>query len=274
MKKNKGNKFSLSGKTAIVTGALGLLGRNFCFGLAEEGADIAAVDLNPEECARFALKLKKKYQVKAAGFHCDVADALSVSEMAESVKNKFGRIDILINSACYRSQNPKLLHARFEDYSPEEWQRMMEVNVTGVFLCSQAAGKVMLKQNSGGSIIQISSIYGLLGTDHRIYKKSDAPGKRTNNPAVYSASKGAVISLTKYLASYWADKGIRVNVISPGGVENKQDKYFIQAYSSRVPMQRMAKAKELVGALIYLASDASSYVTGQNIIVDGGLSIW
>lgn len=268
------NRFSLKGKNAIITGAVGFLGKYFCIGLAEAGANVAAIDLNRTDCLKFTLELQKKFRVKSVGISCDITDKKAVKEMTNKVLNDFSSIDILVNNACYRPKESKLLHAPFEEYSLEEWNRMMNVNVNGAFLCSQSVGQAMIKQGRGGSIIQISSIYGLLGTDQRIYDKLNRSRKRCNNPAAYSVSKGAIIALTKYLASYWADKRIRVNVISPGGVQKDQDREFIDAYSIRVPMGRMAKPTELLGALIYLASDTSSYVTGQNIIVDGGFSIW
>jgi NAD(P)-dependent dehydrogenase (short-subunit alcohol dehydrogenase family) len=150
----------------------------------------------------------------------------------------------------------------------------MAVNLDGMFLVAQAVGNRMIEQGTGGSIIQTSSIYGVLASDKRIYEGSLYLGRQIGNPGVYSASKAAVVGLTKYLAAYWADKGIRVNTLVPGGVESGQNETFKQKYSARVPLGRMARGEEMVGALIYLASDASSYVTGQDIVVDGGLSAW
>ena len=150
----------------------------------------------------------------------------------------------------------------------------MAVNLDGMFLVAQAVGKQMVAQGRGGSIIQTASIYGVMAPDHRIYEGSFYLGHQINTPAVYAASKAAVIGLTKYLATYWADKGIRVNTLTPGGTESGQNDEFIRRYSARIPLNRMANAHEMVGALLYLAADASSYVTGQNIIVDGGLDAW
>ena len=150
----------------------------------------------------------------------------------------------------------------------------MAVNLDGMFLIAQAVGKQMVYQDKGGSIIQTSSIYGIVAPDHRVYEGSVYLERKINTPAVYTASKAAVIGLTKYLATYWAEKGIRVNTLTPGGTQSGQNEEFQQKYSQRVPMNRMGDAKEMVGALLYLASDASTYVTGQNIIVDGGLTSW
>ena len=150
----------------------------------------------------------------------------------------------------------------------------MSVNLDGMFLVAQAVGKVMVSQGKGGSIVQTSSIYGWIGPDQRIYKNSVYLDREINTPAVYAASKAGVIGLTKYLATYWAKNNIRVNAIAPGGAESGQNDEFIRRYSARIPMERMAKPYEIVGALLYLASDASSYVTGQTIVVDGGLCAW
>jgi NAD(P)-dependent dehydrogenase (short-subunit alcohol dehydrogenase family) len=164
--------------------------------------------------------------------------------------------------------------ASFEDYSLSEWRRVMAANIDGVFMVDQAVGKRMVAQRKGGSIIHVASIYGAMAPDHRIYEGSQYLGRSINTPAVYSASKAAVIGLTRHLATYWASQGIRVNCISPGGVESGQNEEFMRRYSFRIPLGRMAQPEEMVNALIFLASDASSYITGQNIMVDGGLSTW
>jgi NAD(P)-dependent dehydrogenase (short-subunit alcohol dehydrogenase family) len=262
---------SLKGKTAIVTGAIGTLGKYFCSGLGEAGANIVILDLDLAGCEQFAEVLKKKYDIQTIGLYCDVTQPESVHTMLDAVKKLFPSIDILLNNASYRSKIPKALHAPFEEYTLDEWIRMMAVNVNGPFLCCQAVGSLMREQQHGGSIINIASIYGMLGTDHRIYPQGE---NRSNNPASYSAAKGAILSLTRYLATYWGANGIRVNSISPGGVANKQNDEFISRYSERVPMGRMARPEEMVATVIYLASNASSYVTGQNLVIDGGLSAW
>jgi NAD(P)-dependent dehydrogenase (short-subunit alcohol dehydrogenase family) len=190
------------------------------------------------------------------------------------VVSDFGKIDILHNNAASKSDDLNAYFSPFENYSLHEWRKVMSVNIDGMFLMAQSVGNQMIKQGQGGSIIQTASIYGVAAPDQRIYEGSSFLGREINTPAVYSASKAAVIGLTKYLATYWAEKGIRVNTLSPGGTESGQNKEFNNRYSARVPLGRMANANEMVGALIYLASDASSYVTGQNLIVDGGLNSW
>jgi NAD(P)-dependent dehydrogenase (short-subunit alcohol dehydrogenase family) len=266
--------FDLSGKTAIVTGGAGILGQHFCQGLAEFGANVAIVDLNEDQCLKVANEVKKQYKVNAAGIMCDVSDPASVKNMVQKVLEIFGKIDVLHNNAASKSSNLNAFFAPFEEYSLDEWRKIMSVNIDGMFLVAQAVGDQMVKQGTGGSIIQTASIYGILASDKRIYEGSYYLGMQISNPGVYSTSKAAVVGLTKYLAAYWADKGIRVNTLVPGGVESGQNDTFKSKYSARIPMGRMAHAHELVGALIYLASDASSYVTGQSMVVDGGLSAW
>jgi len=266
--------FELKGKTAIVTGALGILGQGFCRGLAEFGAQVAVVDLNQDRCAAFAEELERDYGTSALGVSCDVSDPVSVAKMVEQVVSRFGSIDILHNNAASKSSDLDAFFASTEKYSLSEWRKIMAVNVDGMFLVAQAVGGQMQKQGTGGSIIQTASIYGIVSSDKRIYEGSFYLGRQISNPAVYSTSKAAVVGLTRYLAANWGDAGIRVNALVPAGVESGQNDTFKARYSARVPLARMAKADEMVGALVYLASDASSYVTGHCLVVDGGLSAW
>lgn len=266
--------FDLTGKSAIVTGGAGILGQHFCAGLAESGANVAIVDIDEKKAEALAVRLTQIHGVKLLGIGCDITQASSVQHMVERVVEDFGKIDVLHNNAAGKSDDLDAFFAPFEDYSLEQWRAIMSVNLDGMFLVAQAVGKQMVAQNQGGSIIQTSSIYGVMAPDKRIYEGSHYLGRQINTPAVYSTSKAATIGLTRHLAAYWADKGIRVNTLTPGGTESGQNETFKKLYSNRVPMNRMAKQGEMVGALLYLASDASSYVTGQNIIVDGGLSCW
>ncbi|MCM3590179.1 SDR family oxidoreductase [Brevibacillus borstelensis] len=268
------NLFDLQGKTAVVTGALGILGKNFCRGLAEFGADVAVVDLDQQNTEAFAEELTDKYGIKSIGVACDVSSPESVASMVERVSEELQGINILHNNAASKSKDLDAFFAPYEEFSIDQWRDIMSVNIDGMFLVSQAVGKQMIKQGKGGSIIQTSSIYGIVAPDNRIYEGSYYLERTINTPAVYSASKSSVIGLTKYLATYWAPYGIRVNSLVPGGVQSGQNETFVGRYSNRVPMARMAQPEEMVGALLYLASDASSYVTGQQIVVDGGLSVW
>ena len=271
---NYKNLFNLSGKTAIITGGLGLLGKHFCKSLAEFGANIAVVDIDLEKAIDFAKSIEANYSVKSKGYYCNVSDSISVNEMVDRILIDFGKIDILHNNAAAKSENLIDFFTDFENYKIEEWNKIMSVNIDGMFLVAQAVGKSMINLGVKGSIVQSSSIYGIMGPDNSIYTNSLYLGHQINTPAVYSTSKAAVIGLSKYLATYWANFGIRVNTITPGGVESGQNKEFISRYSSRIPLGRMAFPEEMTGALIYLVSDASSYVTGQNLIIDGGLSAW
>ena len=266
--------FDLSGKTAAVTGGLGILGRHFCRGLAEFGANVAVVDLDEAGCHAFAQELSGAYGVGAAGVACDVASPTAVRAMVSAVTDALGPIHVLHNNAASKSTDLDAFFAPFEAYSLDEWRRIMAVNIDGMFLVAQAIGAQMRRQGSGGSIVQTSSIYGIRASDKRIYESSLYLGRQISNPAVYSTSKAAVCGLTRQLAADWADQGIRVNSLVPAGVESGQNEAFQRRYASRVPLGRMAFPEEMVGALIFLASDASSYVTGQEIVVDGGLSVW
>lgn len=266
--------FSLKNKNAVVTGGVGILGKRFCAGLATYGANVAVVDLDEKVASAFARQLEEEYGVRALGIGCDVSSPESVAKMVSDVVNGLGMINILHNNAASKAADLDAFFAPFEEYSLAEWRKIMAVNIDGMFLVAQAVGKHMVNSNHGGSIIQTASIYGVLAPDNRIYEGSHYLGRQINTPAVYSASKAAVVGLTKYLATYWADKGIRVNSITPGGVESGQNDEFKRRYAARIPLGRMAYADEMVGTLLYLASDASSYITGQNILVDGGLSAW
>jgi len=266
--------FDLNGKVAVVTGGAGILGQNFCMGLSELGANVAVVDINLDKASETAKIISNLHKGNIHGFACDVSDPSSVKEMVEEVVSEFGEINILHNNAACKSDNLDAFFAPFEEYTLDQWREIMSVNIDGMFLVAQAVGNQMIKQGKGGSIIQTSSIYGVMAPDQSIYEGSFYLDRKINTPAVYTTSKAAVIGLTKHLAAYWADKKIRVNTLTPGGTESGQNDEFKLRYSKRIPMGRMANADEMVGALLYLASDASSYVTGQNIIIDGGLNCW
>jgi len=264
----------LDGKTAIVTGALGIIGKKICYGLAEMGAQVAVVDLDRTKAELFSIELANQYHVKTVGIACNVADPVQVEKMVKTAVDSLGQVNILHNNAAGKSSDLDAFFAPFEEYTLEQWREIMSVNLDGVFLVAKEVGKQMIKQGIGGSIIQTASIYGIMGPDHRIYEGSEYNGKPISSPAVYSASKGGVVALTKYLSTYWASHGIRVNTVTPGGVESGQNEEFQRRYSSRIPLGRMASAQDMVGAVLYLASDASRYVTGHNLIVDGGLHAW
>lgn len=265
--------FDLTGRTALVTGACGILGRRFAAGLAEFGADLALVDLEAEPVTALATEISRRHGVKAAGVACDVADPDAVRRMSDTVEARLGSVRILMNNAATKGRDLDAFFAPIERYDLKTWRDIMAVNLDGMFLVAQAVGGRMA-ENGGGSIIQTASIYGLMAPDQRIYEDSEYNGRPINTPAVYSASKAGVIGLTRHLATAWADRGVRVNTLTPGGVSSGQNSEFSRRYSARIPLGRMAEADDMVGTAIFLASDASRYVTGQNIVVDGGLSAW
>jgi NAD(P)-dependent dehydrogenase (short-subunit alcohol dehydrogenase family) len=271
--KKSGELFSLANKVVVVTGGAGLLGQVFCQALVDVGANVAIVDLDLASAETVAKRINKSDAQRVIAVGSDITSPESVTQMVANVVKQLGRIDVLVNNAASKGSSLDAFFESFEDYSLKTWREVMSVNIDGLFLVAQAVGKQMKKQG-GGSIIQTSSIYGVVAPDQRIYEGSEYNGRPINTPAVYSASKSAVNGLTNYLATYWASSKIRVNSLTPGGIASGQNSEFNKKYSNRVPLGRMGEATELVGALIYLASDASSYVTGQNLIVDGGLSAW
>jgi NAD(P)-dependent dehydrogenase (short-subunit alcohol dehydrogenase family) len=265
--------FDLAGKTAVITGACGILGRRFAAGLAEFGAAVVLVDLDAGATAAQAGEIAERHKTRALGIACDVADPVAVRAMAERVEDAFGGCAILMNNAATKGDDMDAFFAPVESFELATWREVMAVNLDGMFLVAQAIGGGMARRGSG-SIIQTASIYGMLAPDQRIYEGSEYRGRPINTPAVYSASKAGVIGLTRHLATYWAERGVRVNTLTPGGVSSGQNSEFSRRYAARIPLGRMAEADDMVGAAVFLASDASRYVTGQNIVVDGGLSAW
>jgi NAD(P)-dependent dehydrogenase (short-subunit alcohol dehydrogenase family) len=265
------NKFILKDKVAVVTGALGLLGKHHCYALAEAGANVIVCDLDQSLCDEFAWQLP----TESFGFQIDVTNPDELQNLKKHIAQNFGKLDILVNNAAINDKvenNDKSLDlSKFENFPLDLWNRTLKVNVNSVFLCSQILGTLMLEQKKG-SIINIASTYGVVAPDQKLYINGDGIQMFYKSPA-YPVSKAAIISFTKFLASYWGAYGIRVNSLSPGGVKNNQDDYFVSNYSRRTPLERMANPDEFQGALVFLASDASSYVTGANIIVDGGWTI-
>ena len=269
------NKFSLKDKNIVVTGAAGILGRRFCLGLAEAGASLALIDLEQPLLNDLVRDLTEKYKdQKFLGYVCNVAVEAEVANTITTIANDFGQISVLINNAASKSSNLNDFFESFENYKLATWREVMSVNIDGMFLMAKHVGAHMIANKIKGSVIQTASVYGVVAPDQRIYEGSFYLGRQINTPAVYSVSKSAVIGLSNYLAAYWAPNDIRVNTLTPGGMESGQNETFKNKYSMRVPMGRMGQPDELVGALIYFASEASSYVTGQNLIVDGGLSSW
>ncbi len=259
--------FDLSDRVIIITGAAGLLGTQYAYGLSQAGANVILADIDIKKCQSVEKEIKTKYHTMPMSVKLDLTKPKSISSMASTVIKKYSKINVLVNNAAYQG-NPKIRTQGFENLKLNDWNQAIDVNLTGVFLCCQTIGKQMLKQKTG-NIINIASTYGLVGPDQRIYGKSGQ-----NSAAFYAATKSAIVNLTRYLAAYWQKTGIRVNTLSPGGVQNNQDQNFQKKYSEKTMIGRMAKKDEYVGPLLYLASDASSYMTGSNLIVDGGWTAW
>lgn len=265
MKQN--NLLDLSGKTVVLTGAAGFLGSIYAHSFLKSGANLVLADLDIQKCKKFFNTLDKHSKEKCLPVKLDVTNKKSVKNLTLKTLKKFGKIDVLINNAVDQGTN-SLRKTNFENFPLSEWNKELSVNLTGVFLCCQEIGKIMKKQKNG-VILNISSIYGNVAPDPRIYKNNGL------TPTIsYSVTKGGIISLTKYLASYWNNSGIRVNTLSLGGVKNNQNKEFIKKYSSKTMIGRMANDDEFVGLLLFMSSDLSSYMTGSNVVVDGGWTAW
>lgn len=266
------NVFSLQGKVAVVTGAAGLLGQQHCRALAEAGASVVACDLDEETC----WNLVDELPTPSISVPMDVTSAEDIRTVLEVMLLEFKHVDVLVNNAAVNDkfETPALAaeQSRFENYPLAMWQRSMNVNVTGVYLCSQIIGAPMARQGAG-SIINVASTYGVVAPDQSLYRTPDGQQPFYKSPA-YPTSKGAVIAFTKYLAAYWGPAGVRVNALSPGGVQNGQSEYFIAQYAAKTPLGRMAQPNDYQGALVFLASDESRYMTGANLVVDGGWTVW
>lgn len=268
------NLFTLDGKVAVVTGAAGILGSEFCKALYSVGAKVACLDSHRENLKKLEVELTLKTDEKNFLFLlCDVANSESVKEAINEIINHFSHIDILLNNASTKTKEASSFFKKFSDYSLDTWREVMSVNLDGMFLMAQAVGKYMLEKKHG-SIVQMASIYSLMGPDQRIYEHSHYLGGEINTPAVYTTSKAGVIGLTRHLATLWSKHGVRVNALCPGGVWSGQNDAFNEKYSARVPMGRMADTIDIVGPMLFLVSDASKYVTGQILFADGGLSAW
>lgn len=267
------DRFRLDNKVAMVTGGAGILGSVVSQALFDAGAKVAVVDIDLQRAEGAAKQIDPTGNM-TRGFACDISVDKSVRQVVEQIELEMGPIDVLHNNAATKGSNVRDFFTPLEDYDMNVWREVMAVNLDGMFLVARAVGERMAKRGKG-SIIQTASIYGAtMGPDQRIYEGSDYLGGAINTPPVYSASKGGVVALTNHLSTYWGANGVRVNTLTPGGIGSGQNSEFSRKYSARVPLGRMADASEVALAVVYLGSDASSYVTGQNLAVDGGLSAW
>jgi len=270
-KNNVCELFNLKNKIIVLTGSAGRLGSQFAHILSEAGANVALVDLDNNQNKKLAYMLTKKYHTKPESFIVDITKRSSVEQLKNDVLNKYGKVDGLINNAHFVPRIHPKRDEPFESYPIDLWNKTLETNITAIFLLCQEFGKVMVKQQKG-VIVNISSIYGIVGADQRIYGNS-----RLNSPVSYAATKGAIVNMTRYLAAYWHRKNVRVNTLTLGGVYDSKlhsDKKFVEKYSEKTMLGRMARNDEYNGSLLFLVSDASSYMTGANLIVDGGWTAW
>lgn len=267
MKSNQ-ELMNLKGRTALITGGAGYIGKAFCETLAEAGANIAVLDINEENVTAVAADIAEKYGVRTMGLTVDLAVQESVVSSPQKVADELGSLDIVVNCAGFvgTSKLPGW-GCPFEGQSVDTWRLVNEVNLTAPFALIQAATE-LLRASGHGSVINVASIYAVAGPDMSLYE-----GTKMGNDAAYAASKGGLVQLTRWLATVLGPD-IRVNCISPGGVFRNQDPKFVERYEQRTPLKRMGTEEDMKGAMLFLASDLSAYITGQNIHVDGGWTIW
>lgn len=265
--------FSVEGRVVVVTGGLGQLGRQFSQGLVDRGAKVAIFDAGQASGA--AAQLIEKNRDALMSVAVDVTDRGSIEAATKQVTERWGVPYALVNAAALDSPPgaPPEENGPFETYPESSWDRVMSVNVKGTMLCCQVLGAAMASAGRG-SIVNISSIYGVVSPDQRLYEYRRTGGDTFFKPAAYATSKSAILNLTRYLATYWAPQNVRVNTVTFGGVFNQQDERFLEGYTARVPMGRMAREDEYTGAVVFLISDASSYMTGSNLVIDGGWTAW
>jgi NAD(P)-dependent dehydrogenase (short-subunit alcohol dehydrogenase family) len=268
--------FSLQDRVAIITGGAGLLGVRHAEAVAAAGGVPVLADIRREDAEARAAEVAKASGGKALGMACDVTSADSIQAMLDTVLARLGRVDILVNNAANnpKVETPGRSFSRLENFPSDQWDADVAVGLRGPFLCSKIVGSKLAAQKRG-VIINISSEYGIIAPDQRLYRKPGLPAEEQPvKPVTYSVVKAGLHGLTLYLATYWAQDGVRANTISLGGVEQGQPEMFLERAQAKIPMGRMAKPTDFQGALVYLCSDAAAFVTGANLVVDGGKTIW
>ncbi len=276
-KKSVKQSFDLTGKVAVITGGSGLLGEKHAEGIAEFGGIPILLDIDGEVGRKKAKMISEEYQVDCLFENCDITDESQILKVRDKILREFGRVDILINNAAIDSKveaENDINLSRLENFSLDQWNLELSVGLTGSMLCSKIFGYEMANKENG-VILNISSDIGIIAPDQRIYKKEGLPeANQPTKPITYSVIKHGLIGLTKYLSTYWNDKGVRANSISPGGIYTGQNDKFVQKLTDLIPLGRMAHEEEYKAAVIFLVSDASSYMTGANLVVDGGRTSW
>ena len=271
----KKNNFDLINKNILLTGAAGLLGYEHATAVLESNASIILTDINKKKLQLVSMKLQKLFPGKVLAYHMDVTKRSSIDKVRKILKKKNIIVNVLINNAAIDHKAGKSKLNRLENLSLEQWNLELSVGLTGAFLCSQAFGSDMVSSRCKGNIINVASDLSIIAPDQRIYMiKGIKKNKQVVKPVTYSVVKHALIGLTKYTATYWASEGIRCNAISPGGIVSKKNKEFYNKVKKLVPLNRMAKKNDYHSAIQFLCSDTSSYMTGQNLVIDGGRSIW
>ena len=270
--------FRLDNKIIIITGATGLLGRKHAEAIACYGGTPILLDLSQGIIDDFSNELNAKYNTNAIGFAIDITNEQAIANNVKLLIGKFGKIDGLVNNAA---NNPKVEEnsdknfSRLENFPLDIWCDDIAVGLTGSFLCAKHYGFAISQNPNGGSIVNISSDLGLIAPDQRLYTKDGIDNDKQNvKPITYSVVKTGLVGLTRYLATYWADKNVRCNAMCPGGVENGQPESFLEEVNKRIPMGRMASASEYQGTLLWMLSDASSYLNGAIVPVEGGRTAW
>lgn len=272
-------KFSLKGQTAIITGGAGLLGRQHAAAVAAAGANCILIDINQEKLDQYIRELKADFpDSQVLGIRADITCKIEVENLLAQVRQQFNFINILINNAAInpalKKENTFKEFSRFENFLVEQWDKEIAVGLTGAFICCQVFGSYMASLGRG-VILNIASDLAVIAPDQRIYKRENRQdGEQPVKPVTYSVVKSGLLGLTRYLATYWADKNVRVNALSPGGVYDKQPDDFVQRLTNLIPMGRMANKEEYQAAVLFLVSEASSYMTGTNVVIDGGRTCW